>query len=98
VHVLARMLRGLGVELRRVVMILDDVDEIAREVATLAAAHDWLFTSGGVGPTHDDVTVLGVAAVMTRWVDVPATALSRWMERQALAWDAAGRATRRRSA
>jgi len=44
------------------------------------------------------VTVLGVAAVMTRWVDVPATALSRWMERQALAWDAAGRATRRRSA
>jgi molybdopterin-biosynthesis enzyme MoeA-like protein len=61
VHVLARTLRGLGVELRRVVMILDDVDEIAREVKELAAAHDWLFTSGGVGPTHDDVTVIGVA-------------------------------------
>jgi molybdopterin-biosynthesis enzyme MoeA-like protein len=61
VHVLARTLRGLGVELRRVVVILDDVDEIAREVAALAALHDWVFTSGGVGPTHDDVTVLGVA-------------------------------------
>jgi molybdopterin-biosynthesis enzyme MoeA-like protein len=61
VHVLARTLRGLGVELRRVVLILDDVDEIAREVAMLSAAHDWLFTSGGVGPTHDDVTVMGVA-------------------------------------
>lgn len=61
VYVLSRSLRGLGVELRRVVMILDDVDEIAREVATLSAAHDWLFTSGGVGPTHDDVTVMGVA-------------------------------------
>jgi molybdenum cofactor synthesis domain-containing protein len=61
VVVLARALRGLGVELRRVVTILDDVDEIAREVAALAASHDWVFTSGGVGPTHDDVTVLGVA-------------------------------------
>lgn len=36
VHVLARTLRGLGVELRRVVIILDDVDEIAREVAALS--------------------------------------------------------------
>lgn len=61
VHVLARALRGLGVELRRVVTILDDVDEIAREVTALSSAHDWLFTSGGVGPTHDDVTVEGVA-------------------------------------
>jgi len=61
VHVLARTLRGLGVELRRVVVILDEIDEIAREVAALAASHDWLFTSGGVGPTHDDVTVEGVA-------------------------------------
>ena len=61
VHVLARLLRSLGVELRRVVMILDDVDEIAREVKALSSTHDWLFTSGGVGPTHDDVTVIGVA-------------------------------------
>jgi molybdopterin-biosynthesis enzyme MoeA-like protein len=49
------------VELRRVVMILDDIDEIAREVKALSSTHDWVFTSGGVGPTHDDVTVLGVA-------------------------------------
>ncbi len=61
VHGLARALRGLGVEFRRVVVILDEVDEIAREVESLAKAHDWLFTSGGVGPTHDDVTVVGVA-------------------------------------
>lgn len=61
VYALARALRGIGIELRRVVVILDDVDEIAREVTALAASHDWLFTSGGVGPTHDDVTVMGVA-------------------------------------
>ena len=61
VVVLARTLRGLGVELRRVVVILDDIDEIAREVKELSKSHDWVFTSGGVGPTHDDVTVEGVA-------------------------------------
>jgi molybdopterin-biosynthesis enzyme MoeA-like protein len=59
--VLARSLRGLGILLRRVVMVLDDVETIAREVRALSAAHDWLFTSGGVGPTHDDVTIEGVA-------------------------------------
>jgi molybdenum cofactor synthesis domain-containing protein len=59
--VLARSLRRLGVALRRVVMVLDDIETIAREVRELSAAHDWLFTSGGVGPTHDDVTVEAVA-------------------------------------
>lgn len=75
VHVLARALRGLGIELRRVVMILDDVDEIAREVKTLSSSHDWLFTSGGVGPTHDDVTVEGVAkAFGVRVIESPVLA------------------------
>jgi molybdenum cofactor synthesis domain-containing protein len=61
VPVLARSLRELGVLLRRVVVVLDDVDTIAREVLELSRAHDWLFTSGGVGPTHDDVTIEAVA-------------------------------------
>jgi molybdopterin-biosynthesis enzyme MoeA-like protein len=42
-------------------MTLDDLDVIADEVRALAAAHDVLFTSGGVGPTHDDLTIDGVA-------------------------------------
>lgn len=58
---LARALRELGVLLQRVVVVMDDVDTIAREVRELSRAHDWLFTSGGVGPTHDDVTVEAVA-------------------------------------
>jgi len=61
VAALARTLRGLGVLLRRVVVVLDDVETIAQEVAALSASHDWLFTSGGVGPTHDDVTIEAVA-------------------------------------
>jgi molybdenum cofactor synthesis domain-containing protein len=61
VGILARTLRALGVELRRVVVVMDDVNTIAGEVRELSRTHDWVFTSGGVGPTHDDVTVEGVA-------------------------------------
>jgi molybdenum cofactor synthesis domain-containing protein len=59
---LARLLRRLGVDLRRVVMVPDEPDLIAAEVAALARDHTFLFTSGGVGPTHDDVTIASVAA------------------------------------
>jgi molybdenum cofactor synthesis domain-containing protein len=59
--VLARELRALGVRLQRVVMIEDDLPLIAREVRALADAHQWVFTSGGIGPTHDDVTLEAVA-------------------------------------
>jgi molybdenum cofactor synthesis domain-containing protein len=61
VAALARELRRLGILLRRVVVVMDEVDVIAKEVRELSAAHDWVFTSGGVGPTHDDVTIEGVA-------------------------------------
>ena len=70
VRVLARALRELGVELRRVVVVKDEIETIAREVQALAAAHDWVFTSGGIGPTHDDVTIEAVA----RAFDVPVVA------------------------
>jgi molybdenum cofactor synthesis domain-containing protein len=54
-------LRALGVALRRVEVIPDDADEIAQAVRSAAARYDHVFTSGGVGPTHDDVTIAGVA-------------------------------------
>jgi molybdopterin-biosynthesis enzyme MoeA-like protein len=59
---LARLLRSLGIELARVVVVSDDAATISREVSALSTAHDFLFTSGGVGPTHDDVTMAGVAS------------------------------------
>jgi molybdenum cofactor synthesis domain-containing protein len=58
---LIKELRALGVELRRVSMIRDDVDTIADEVRALAPQFDHVFTTGGVGSTHDDVTLEGVA-------------------------------------
>jgi molybdenum cofactor synthesis domain-containing protein len=59
---LAKWLRKMGIKLSRTVSILDDIETIASEVRSLSATHDYLFTSGGVGPTHDDVTMEGVAA------------------------------------
>ena len=65
---LAQQLRSLGVALQRMVVIPDDVEVIAKAVRTLAPTVDILFTSGGVGPTHDDVTIEGVARGLDRAV------------------------------
>ena len=61
---LCRELRPLGVDVRRITVIPDEVDLIAREVAAFSGDFDHVFTSGGVGPTHDDVTIEGVARGM----------------------------------
>ena len=58
---LAQQLRELGVELRRIVTIPDEVDLIGTEVLAFHQQYDHVFTSGGVGPTHDDVTMEGIA-------------------------------------
>ena len=58
---LAKLLRSLGVVLDRVVMIPDEEATIAEEVTRLSNFYNYVFTSGGVGPTHDDVTMAGVA-------------------------------------
>ncbi len=54
--------RASGARLRRVVFVPDRVEAIADEVRRCAAASDVVVTSGGIGPTHDDVTIEGVAA------------------------------------
>jgi molybdenum cofactor synthesis domain-containing protein len=61
VLVLARELFGLGIELRRIVVCPDEVDTIAADLRALSDSHDVVVTSGGVGPTHDDVTIKAVA-------------------------------------
>jgi len=63
---LARELRCLGVSLERVVVVPDDIAQIAAEVCECSRRHDVVFTSGGVGPTHDDITMDGVAAAFGR--------------------------------
>src|SRR5215471_11524098 len=59
---LARELRSLGVDVRRISVIPDELQFIANDVRGLSNLHDYVFTTGGVGPTHDDLTMHGIAA------------------------------------
>lgn len=58
---LASELRALGVNVMRISVIPDDIGTIGREALTFSKSFDYVFTSGGVGPTHDDITVAGIA-------------------------------------
>jgi molybdenum cofactor synthesis domain-containing protein len=65
---LIRELRALGTALRRITVIPDTLDEIAATVKDFASRFTHVFTSGGVGPTHDDLTMEGVARAFGRGV------------------------------
>jgi molybdenum cofactor synthesis domain-containing protein len=62
----AERFRALGVRLTALLVLPDEVERIAEAVARERARVDWLFTSGGVGPTHDDVTMVAVARALGR--------------------------------
>ncbi|XP_072137881.1 FAD synthase isoform X1 [Mobula birostris] len=58
---LCRRLRSLGVKVERVSVVPDEVESIAGEVSAFSGRFRYVLTSGGIGPTHDDVTFEGVA-------------------------------------
>jgi molybdenum cofactor synthesis domain-containing protein len=60
-HHLAAELAKAGIDLKEIRIIGDDHATIVAAVKALAGAHDHLFTSGGIGPTHDDITADAVA-------------------------------------
>lgn len=62
----ARQLRAIGVALQRIAVIPDEIPLIAAEVSHCASRFAVVLTSGGVGPTHDDVTMDGVAEAFGR--------------------------------
>jgi molybdenum cofactor synthesis domain-containing protein len=64
----AREMRRLGVALMRIAVVPDEIPAIANEVAHCAKGFDFVLTSGGVGPTHDDITIEAVAAAFGRKV------------------------------
>jgi len=53
-----------GIRLSEVRVVPDVLDRIAEAVNALRAANDYLFTTGGIGPTHDDITVDAVAQAL----------------------------------
>ena len=63
---LLQQLRDLGVDVRRVSVIPDEPSAIRDEIRSASGRLDYVFTSGGVGPTHDDVTIAGIASAFGR--------------------------------
>jgi molybdopterin-biosynthesis enzyme MoeA-like protein len=60
----ARWLQVQGIRLMEVRVVPDVEAPIVAAVNALRTAHDYLFTTGGIGPTHDDITVDAVAAAL----------------------------------
>lgn len=73
-HHLAGQLTEAGIDLLEVRVVADDPDAIQTAVRQLSETYDHLFTSGGIGPTHDDITADCVAAAMGASIDVRADA------------------------
>jgi molybdenum cofactor synthesis domain-containing protein len=86
---LCQELRALGVDVRRIVVLPDDVEVIAQDVATFSRVFDYVFTSGGVGPTHDDVTIEAIAHGLQRRLcihpDLHALLQQHWADRPSAA-------------
>jgi molybdenum cofactor synthesis domain-containing protein len=64
VAAIGRWLNLQGVRLDEVRMVPDRIEAIAEAINALRAGNDYLFTTGGIGPTHDDITVDAIAAAL----------------------------------
>ncbi len=73
-HYLAGELTAVGITLSEVRIVSDDRDAIVAAVKALSAAYDTVFTSGGIGPTHDDITADCMAESFGQSIDVRADA------------------------
>ncbi|MBM1310194.1 competence/damage-inducible protein A [Sulfitobacter mediterraneus] len=67
---LAGELTEAGIDLKEVRVVGDERGTIIAAVQALSNVHDYVFTSGGIGPTHDDITADCIAAAFDRAIDV----------------------------
>lgn len=65
---LVRELRNLGVDVRKISVVPDELRLISEEVRNFSNSYDYVFTTGGVGPTHDDLTMDSIAIAFDRHV------------------------------
>jgi molybdenum cofactor synthesis domain-containing protein len=73
-HYLAGELTKMGIDLKEVRVVSDDAPAIIAATKQLSEAFDHVFTSGGIGPTHDDITADCIATAFDRPIDVRADA------------------------
>ena len=68
-HYIARQLASLGIDLKEARVVADAQDEIVAALNALRARYDFVFTTGGIGPTHDDITADAVARAFGVGID-----------------------------
>ncbi len=78
---IAEYLTNMGVDLKEVRVVPDEEDEIVAAVNALRSRYDYLFTTGGIGPTHDDITADSVAKAFGLPIDVDQRAVAVMRER-----------------
>lgn len=78
---IAEYLTKIGIELREVRVVPDIEEEIVAGVQALSARYTYLFTTGGIGPTHDDITADCVAKAMGVSIDVDERAVELLLTR-----------------
>lgn len=69
-HFLAQELAKHGIDLKEVRIVSDDAPAIEAAVKALSDSHDTVFTSGGIGPTHDDITADCIARAFDTPIDI----------------------------
>ena len=78
---IAEYMSALGVDLREARVVPDVEDEIVTALNALRARYDYVFTTGGIGPTHDDITADAVAKAFGIAIDEDPRAMALMMER-----------------
>lgn len=78
---IADILTGVGIDLREVRVVPDVGDEIVTALNALRARYTHVFTTGGIGPTHDDITADAVAKAFGVSIDVDQRAVAMLLER-----------------
>jgi molybdenum cofactor synthesis domain-containing protein len=78
---IAEYLTNIGIELRQVRIVPDVEDEIVSALNALRSRYSYVFTTGGIGPTHDDITADAVAAAFGVSIDYDPRAIAMLSER-----------------
>jgi len=78
---IAEYLTNIGIDLREVRVVPDIQDEIVQALNALRARFSYVFTTGGIGPTHDDITADSVAAAFGVSIDHDPRAIAMLSER-----------------
>jgi molybdenum cofactor synthesis domain-containing protein len=81
IYYIADYLSKIGIDLREVRVVPDMTAEIVAAVNALRARYDYLFTTGGIGPTHDDITADAVAAALNVEIAEDPRAMKLLLER-----------------